>query len=179
MKELFYVAITILLASCAAENVKETIEKTPALMPVNEVKGTFDSEIQRPTFTSVASSYKTSRMPDFDFDLITNIEMQDLICESEDISSCDEFTSSFNSSSGYSFIASEENASIVEERKNVFKIKGSLVSGEIKASAILLFTVFESHFKGNIIIDMPETVVGNKQKNVTITVKGKRDLNKM
>ena len=118
-------------------------------------------------------------MLDFDFDLITNIEMQDLICESEDISSCDEFTSSFNSSSGYSFIASEENASIVEERKNVFKIKGSLVSGEIKASAILLFTVFESHFKGNIIIDMPETVVGNKQKNVTITVKGKRDLNKM
>ena len=63
MKELFYVAITILLASCAAENVKETIEKTPALIPVNEVKGTFDSEIQRPTFTSVASSYKTSRMP--------------------------------------------------------------------------------------------------------------------
>ena len=171
-KSFYVVVIAALLVSCM-ENPKDT-KKSPTLIPLKEVKGTFDSEIKKPTFVSIASSFKTTRIPEQDFEAITSIVIEDLTCQVEDTTFCDEFTNFFNNSLQYSFVALEEYAEIVEGRKNVFRIKGDLVSGEKKVSAILFFTVFEDWFKGNIIIETPAELTIAKQGIVTIAVKGKK-----
>ena len=181
MKNLFnvlgsiFIASTIVSCSGDSEETKSEITKNEVNeISVHEIDGTYDSEISRPTFTSVVSSYTTNRIPDSELIGINNITITDkIICNAENSDICDEFIKFFNSSIEYNFIAEEEYAHLVEGRKNILKIKGILIGGERKVNATLSYTANELDFKGDIIIDTPTEFTSTREKTLSIAVKGK------
>ena len=99
MKNLFnvlgsiFIASTIVSCSGDSEETKSEITKNEVNeISVHEIDGTYDSEISRPTFTSVVSSYTTNRIPDSKLIGINNITITDkIICNAENSNICDEF----------------------------------------------------------------------------------------
>lgn len=181
MKNLFNVLGTIFIAStivsCSGDSEKTKSEITQSEVneiSVHKIDGTYDSEIIRPTFNSIASSYTTNRIPDSELIGINNITITDkIICNAENANICDEFFKYFNSSTKFSFLAEEEYANQVEGRKNILKIKGIFIGGEKKVNATLCYTANELDFKGDIIIETPNEFTNTREERISISVKGK------
>lgn len=181
MKNLFNILGSIFLAStivsCGGNSEESKLDSTTKEVKeisVHTVEGSFDSEIIRPTFTSVVDSYTTNRIPDSELVGINNIKITDKIeCNAENTDVCDEFIKFFNSATEYNFIATEEFASPLKERDRVLKIKGNLIAGDRKVNATLFYTAHEFDFKGDIIIDTPTDFTSTREKSLSIAVKGK------
>jgi len=181
MKNLFnvlgsiFIASTIVSCSGDSEETKSEITKNEVKeISVHKIDGTYDSEIIRHTFSSIASSYTTNRIPDSEHIGINNITITEkIICNAVNSNICDEFFKFFNNATEYNFIAKEEYAQVVEGRKNILKIKGVLIGGESKANATLLYTADGFHFKGDIIIDTPTEFTSTREKILSIAVKGR------
>jgi len=174
MKNILCLALAIFtLVSCGENTEEKVINKEVNEISVHQVEGTFDTEIKRPTFTAVASSYTTNRVPDSELIGITNVTITEkLNCNAENERVCEELNKYFDSSE-FIFISSEEHASIVEGRKNVLKIKGTLKYGEKQINATFFFTAHEFDFKGNIIIKTPTEFTSTRESTLSISVKGK------
>ena len=140
----------------------------------NEVEGTFDTK-NRPTFSSIASSYTTNLMPDTEQISINQITISNkLDCSSENTNLCDELLLFFKNATSFNFIAKEEFAEVYEGKKNVYIIKGNFSGGDRKVNASLLYSVHENYFKGDIIIDTPSEFTSTRDRSISISVKGKK-----
>ena len=170
--------ITITIVSCV-ENSEEKSPPTESSVKEisvhNEVEGTFDSKINRPTFSSIASSYTTNLIPDTEEISINQITISNkLVCSSENTNLCDELLEFFKNATNFNFLAKEEFAKLVEGKKNVYIIKGNFSGGDRKVNATLFYSVHKNYFKGDIIIDTPSKFTSTRDKSISISVKGKK-----
>jgi len=173
--------ITIIFISCSftscvndSEKNSTNTKETPQIISPQTVDGTFNSDIKRPTFTGLATSYNTISNPENEQISIKSITMSKLECNDENVNLCDELLSYFNNSTEFNFLAEEEFATSDNNRKNVFRIKGSFNSGDKKVNATLYFSVHENDFKGDMIINTPSEIINTKEKIISIAVKGKK-----
>ena len=180
MKNLFYILISIFLTitiiSCASnseEKAPATETKVKEISVHNEVEGTYESN--RPTFSSIASSYTTNLNPDNEQISINQIIISNkLDCNSENTNVCDELLLFFKNATEFNFQAKEEFAKVDEGKKNVYIIKGNFSGGDRKVNATLHYSIHDNYFKGNIIIDTPTDISSTKDKSISISVKGKK-----
>lgn len=169
-----FVSITII--SCAGnseEKSSSTETQVKEISVLNEVEGTYESN--RPTFSSIASSYTTNLIPDTEQISINQITISNkLDCNSENTNLCEELLAFFKNATDFNFLAKEEFAKVDEGKKNVYIIKGNFSGGDRKVNATLLYSVNDSYFKGNIIIDTPTEFSSTRDKSISISVKGKK-----
>ena len=158
--------ITIIFISCSftscvndSEKNSSNTKEEPQIISPQSVDGSFDSDIKRPTFTCIATSYNTISNPDNEQTSVNSITMSKLGCNDENVKLCDELLRYFNNSTEFNFSAEEEFATPDNNRKNVFRIKGSFNSGDKKVNATLYFTTHENDFKGDIIINTPSEII--------------------
>ena len=180
MKNLFYnlinIFLTITIISCAGNSEKKSSSTEIPVKEIsvhNEVEGTYESN--RPTFSSIASSYTTNLIPDTEQVSINQITISNkLDCNSENTNLCDELLAFFKNATEFNFLAKEEFAKVDEGKKNVYIIKGNFSGGDRKVNATFLYSVHANYFKGNIIIDTPTEFSSTRDKIISISVKGKK-----
>ena len=143
MKNLFNTLVsiffTITIISCVENSEEKSSSSESNVKEIsvhNEVEGTFDTKINRPTFSSIMSSYTTNLIPDTEQISINQITIsKKLDCNSENTNLCDELLLFFKIHTSFNFIAKEEFAKVYEGKKNVYIIKGNFSGGDRKVNA--------------------------------------------